>query len=69
MFPNQPVRKYVYAVLAPLLAVLVYYGVVDQEAVALYLALGGAVLGVVGTETARAKVVPVNKLRDHDTTV
>jgi RsiW-degrading membrane proteinase PrsW (M82 family) len=56
----EPVRSYVYTLLAPVLAVLVYYGVVASNAVDLWIALGTAVLGVTGTETARAKVRPTN---------
>ena len=52
---TEPVRLYVYGALAPLLAVLVWYGIVDDASVGLWLALAGALLGVAGTEFARSK--------------
>lgn len=57
---SEPVRRWIYGVLAPLLAVLVFYGIVDSSAVALFIALGGAVLGVPAVEIARSKVSPVD---------
>lgn len=53
---TEPLRLYIYSLLAPLAAVLVLYGVVDGNAVPLLIALATAVLGVAGTEAARAKV-------------
>lgn len=57
----EPVRKYLYGLLAPVVAVLVAYGVVDSESAPLWIALATAVLGVGAVETARAKVRPINK--------
>lgn len=59
---SEPVRLYLYSLLAPVLAILVAFGVVDSEAVALWIALGTAVLGIPAIELARAKVTPVAKL-------
>jgi uncharacterized membrane protein YjjB (DUF3815 family) len=56
-----PVRNWVYSVLAPVFGVLVYYGIVEDQAVTLWTSLAGAVLGVTATEVARAKVRPVSK--------
>lgn len=52
----EPVRTWLYGLLGPAVAVLAGYGVLDDRAGALWLALGGAVLGVTGTELARAGV-------------
>lgn len=54
---KEPVRKYVYSVLVSLAAVLVGYGLVSGEEVALWLALAETVL-VVPVEIARSKVTP-----------
>ena len=56
---REPVRLRLYAVLGAIVALLVYRGVVDQAEGPLWLALGAALLGIVGTETAREKVTPV----------
>ena len=61
---REPVRVWIYSVLVALVAVLVAYGVIDSEQAPLWIALGAAVLGVAGTEAARAKVTPVDSL-DH----
>lgn len=63
---SEPVRMYLYGLLAPLLAVLVFYGVVESSAVALFFALGAAVLGVPAVEVARSKVTPVDYDAKHD---
>lgn len=63
---SEPVRMYLYGLLVPLLAVLVFYGVVDSSAVALFIALGAAVLGVPAVEVARSKVTPVDYDAKHD---
>lgn len=55
----EPVRSYVYTLLAPAVAILVFYGWVGDHAAPLWIALGTSVLGVTGVETARAKVRPV----------
>lgn len=52
----EPVRLYLYAVLAAVLAVLVSYGVLTGEQAALWGAVGGAVLAVPVTEGLRAQV-------------
>lgn len=55
----EPVRKYLYGLLTPLVAVLVYYGVVDSESAPLWIAAATAALGVGAVEVARSKVTPV----------
>lgn len=55
---TEPVRVYLYPVLTAAVAVLVGYGVVDEEQASLWIALGTAVLGVGGTEVARSQVSP-----------
>lgn len=63
---SEPVRLYAYALLVPLFAVLVFHGVVSDEAVPLYLALAEAVLGVAAVEAARRKVTSPQTLeRDY----
>lgn len=61
----EPVRMYVYAVLAALAAVLVGRGVMTGDAALLYLALLAAVLGIPATEHARSLVSPVQYERDR----
>ena len=56
---SEPVRVYVYTVLAAVVAALVVFGVVDSETVPVILGVVTAVLGVVGTEKARSKVTPL----------
>jgi hypothetical protein len=58
---TEPVRLYVYSLLAPLAGILVFYGIVDSAAAPLWIALGTVVLGVTGTEVARSKVTPNNR--------
>jgi len=68
---NEPVRAYGYAVLVPLLALLVALGVITTGLVPLILALAGAVLavgGVTATEVVRSQVSPVVTV-DSDSTV
>jgi len=55
----EPVRSYVYTLLVPVIGVLIFYGVLDDQAAPLWIALATAVLGVGGVETARAKVRPM----------
>lgn len=59
MARTEPVRLYLYPVLTAVLGVLVYYGVVEADAVPLWTVLIGAVLAVGGVEVARSKVSPV----------
>jgi len=56
---TEPIRRYLYGLLAPVLAVLVVYGVVDENTVPLWVALGAAVLVPTGVELARRKTTPV----------
>lgn len=60
----EPVRKYLYALLLPLVGVLVYYGIVDNESAPLWIALATGVLGVPAVEVARSKVSPVSVRTD-----
>lgn len=55
---EEPVRLYVYTVVAAILAVLVAYGVVDETALPVILAAATAILAVPAVETARSKVTP-----------
>jgi RsiW-degrading membrane proteinase PrsW (M82 family) len=55
----EPVRKYLYGLLAPVVAVLVAYGIVDGESAPLWIALATAVLGVPAVEVARSNVRPL----------
>lgn len=56
---TEPVRAYFYGLMIPVLALLVYLGVLADGAVPLILAVAGAVLVPVAAESARAKVTPV----------
>lgn len=56
---TEPVRLYLYSLVAPVLAALFAKGVVSGEDVLVYTTLAGSVLGVVGVEAARARVTPV----------
>jgi hypothetical protein len=56
---TEPVRVRLYAVLVPLVAALVAYGILDGSQGPLWLAVGAAVLGATGTESARSKVSPL----------
>lgn len=58
---HEPIRRYVYSLLAPIIAILVFYGIASSEAAILWLALGSAILGIGATETARARVTPNEK--------
>jgi len=57
----EPVRGYLYSILAPTVALLVGYGVVDQNWVPIVIGLGTGILGAGATEAARAKVIPTEK--------
>lgn len=61
---SEPVRVYLYGLLAPLVAVLGAYGIVSDELAPLWIGLGAAVLGVPLIEAARRKVTPVADPRD-----
>jgi hypothetical protein len=53
---TEPVRRYLYSLLGPLLAVLVVYGIVGPTLVPLFIALGAAVLAIPTVEAARSRV-------------
>lgn len=56
---REPVRVTIYAILVPIIGVLVGYGVVNGNEAAYALAAVAAVLGVPATELARGAVSPV----------
>lgn len=56
---SEPVRTYLYPVLIAVVALLVGYGILEQEQGALWIGLGAALLGVPAVEKARSKVTPV----------
>lgn len=56
---TEPVRRYLYGLLAPLATLLVALGVTTDAQVALWVGVATAVLGVPAVETARSKVTPV----------
>lgn len=60
---DEPLRTYVYSVLAPVLALLVSFGVVDGSKVLLITALASALLVPTVTEAARTKVTPAGKCK------
>lgn len=43
--PSESTRAYLYRILTVALPVLVFYGVLAEQSVALWIALGGSVLG------------------------
>lgn len=51
---TEPVRRALYPVVVAVVALLVAYGLIDAETVPLWLALAVTVLGIGGTEAARA---------------
>lgn len=59
LLKNEPLR----AALYPLIAFAVFFFVKDAETADVITGIVAAVLGVAGTEVARAKVTPVAKLR------
>jgi len=61
---KEPVRVYLYTLLAPLVAILAGYGLLDNQKVALWIALGTAVLGVPAVEVARREVTPLVDPKD-----
>lgn len=62
---REPVRAYLYSVVGAVVALLVGLGVVTAEVAPLILGVASAVLGVVGVEVARAKVMPVEKVKQR----
>ena len=54
---TEPVRLYLGGALAAVIALLVFYGVIDGQAAALWSALGAAVLGIPVVETVRDAVI------------
>jgi hypothetical protein len=52
---TEPIRLWGYGVMAPLLALLAFKGVISSDEVALWLALGGAVLTPASVETIRSQ--------------
>lgn len=59
LLTSEPVRVRVYSVLVAVLALLVWRGIVSSEESLLWLAIASAILGILGVESARAKVTPV----------
>jgi hypothetical protein len=58
---SEPIRRYLYGLLTPVLAILVYVGTVEDAAVALWVALGSAVLVPTGVELARRQTTPIER--------
>ena len=62
MVRSNPVRAYVYGVVAVLLIVLVFYGIITDAEAGLWLIVAGTVLGVpAAVEKARSRVTPIRK--------
>lgn len=57
----EPVRRYLYSLLAPLASVLVVYGIASETIVATWIGLVTAVLGIPAVEAARARVTPLSR--------
>lgn len=62
---EEPVRLYVYTLLAATLSILMAYGIVDEQYEAVILAGVSAVLAVPAVEKARSKVTPYSP-NDHE---
>lgn len=60
---REPVRAYLYGLLAPAAALAVAYGLTTQDKAALWIALGGVVLVPGAAELARRKVTPTDDPR------
>ncbi len=60
---REPVRAYLYGLLAPGAALAVAYGVVEHDKAALWIALGGVVLVPGAAELARRQVTPTSDPR------
>ena len=59
---SEPVRRWLYGLAVPVVALLVLKGVLTQEEGIYYLTIGAAFLVVpVGVEAARARVTPVDR--------
>lgn len=56
---TEPLRLYVYGLVAPVMAALILYGVLSSEEAAAWAGIAAAVLLPAGAEAARAKVSPV----------
>lgn len=54
--PDAKVRMYIYGVIAGLLGLLVFYGLIAPEAVPIWLGFAGIVLGIAGNATAAVVV-------------
>lgn len=54
--PDAKQRLYIYAVIAGLLSLLVFYGIITPDAVPVWLGFAGIVLGIAGNATAAAVV-------------
>lgn len=61
---SEPVRLYVYPILAVLVGVLVARGVIDDQAADLITGAVALILGVGAAEAARAKVTPAGKVAE-----
>lgn len=62
----EPVRSYLYTLLAPVVALLVFYGVVSDAAAPLWIGVLTAVLGVPAVEVARKKVTVLPPGKDPE---
>lgn len=62
LLAEEPVRMYLYGVVAAVVALLVGVGVITAAVAPLILAVAAAALAVPAVETARAKVKPLAKL-------
>jgi hypothetical protein len=56
---REPVRAWILGMLAPVLAILGFYGIMDANGAVVWGSLAVAVFGVTGTEIARSRVSPV----------
>lgn len=63
---TEPVRLYLYSLLAPVVALLAYLGVVDDTSGPLWAALVTALLGIPAVEKARSLVSPVEPPADDE---
>lgn len=61
----EPVRVYVYGIVLSFMAILIAYGIVDNERAALILAAVSAIIAVPAVEKARSKVTPVAGLNEE----
>ena len=56
---TEPVRTWLYGLLAPVIALLVGYGILTDQHAELWIAVVTAALGITGTESARKQVTPL----------